>query len=207
MAQHLTTMKNYPHSRIVVIDVETTGLLPRKGDRVIEIGAIAIENRTVMEEFSTLIDPDRPIPAQVQQIHGITQEMLKGKPKPEEVMPEFAAFIRSSVLVAHNAKFDMAFIRHEFSRQKLSFNHHCICTLEMSQKHFPRLPNHKLANVYRHILGTDGSMMHLERCTRNILGPEQVSGRSVSWHEKPQTHRALHDARMVATIWLAMERK
>jgi len=200
-------MKSSPHSRIVVIDVETTGLSPRNGDRVIEIGAIAFENRTVVEEFSTLIDTNRTIPAQVQRIHGITQEMLKGKPKPEEVMPEFAAFIRGSVLVAHNARFDMAFIRHEFSRQKLSFNHRCICTLEMSQRRFPQLPNHKLANVYRHVLGTDGDAMRSGTCSGSPQGADCVHGMSASWPVKPQTHRALHDARMVAVIWLAMEER
>jgi DNA polymerase-3 subunit epsilon len=167
--------------RYVVLDVETTGLSPRNGDRIIEIGAIAIESRNMVEEFSALIQIDRPIPRQAQQVHGITREMLTGQPKPEVVMPEFQAFIRYSILVAHNAKFDTGFIRQEFHRQKLVFNHPHICTLEISRKRFPRLPNHKLDTVYRHLIGTL---------------PAGI-----------QRHRALDDARMVAAIWLTMEGK
>lgn len=175
-------IKSLPHKRFVVIDVETTGLSPRYGDRVIEIGAIAIENGTIMGEYSTLIDTNRAINQQARQVHGITREMLTGKPKPEEIIPEFEKFIRNSILVAHNAKFDMAFIRHEFHRQKLGFNYQYICTLEMSQERLPHLPNHKLGTVHRHLKGTTGDILK-------------------------QQHRALADARMVAAIWLAMERK
>lgn len=132
-----------------------------------------------MEEYSTLIDTNREINQQAMQVHGITREMLAGKPKPEEIMPEFGKFIQNSILVAHNAKFDMAFIRHEFHRQKLGFNHRYICTLEMSEERLPHLPNHKLATVYRHLMGANVDILK-------------------------QQHRALADARMVAAIWLAM---
>ena len=167
--------------RYVILDVETTGFSPRNGDRIIEIGALAIKNRIIKEEFHTLIDIDQPIPRQAQDVHGITREMLTGKPKPEEVMPEFAEFIRDSILVAHNAKFDVGFVRHEFRRQRLGSNHQYICTMEMSQGRFPRLANHKLGTVYRHLIG---------KPTADI-----------------QAHRALGDARMVAAIWLAMQGK
>lgn len=174
-------MKCFPCKRFVVLDVETTGLSPRHGDRIIEIGAIAIENKMIIKEFSSLINSSCAIARHVQEVHGITQEMLTGKPKPEEVIPVFAEFIRDSVLVAHNAKFDIGFIRHEFRKQRLAFNHKYICTLEMSRGLFPRLPNHKLSTVYRHLIGEP---------TADI-----------------QRHRALADARMVAAIWLAMEGK
>jgi len=175
-------IKSHPRHRFVVFDVETTGLSPRYGDRIIEIGAIVIENGTVMEEYSTLIDTKRAINREAQQVHGITREMLIGKPKPKEIMPKFEEFIRNSILIAHNARFDMAFIRHEFHRQKLPFNYQYICTLEMSQERLPHLPNHKLGTVYRHLMGTTGDILK-------------------------QQHRALADARMVAAIWLAMEGK
>jgi len=72
-------------NRYVALDVETTGLSPQNGDRVIEIGAVAIENQGIVAEFSSLIDVDKMIPWQVQQVHGITNEMLEGEPKPDEV--------------------------------------------------------------------------------------------------------------------------
>ncbi|MDO9565568.1 MAG: exonuclease domain-containing protein [Candidatus Desulfaltia sp.] len=67
--------------RYVALDVETTGFSPQNGDRVIEIGAVAIENQCIIAKFSSLIDVDKMIPWQVQQVHGITNEMLYGEPK------------------------------------------------------------------------------------------------------------------------------
>ena len=93
--------------RYVSFDVETTGLYPQRGDRIIEIGAVAIEDGTVTEEFHSFLNTGKPIPLAAQKIHGIRVEMLTGKPGPEEVMPRFIAFISNSVLIAHNAKFDM----------------------------------------------------------------------------------------------------
>jgi len=184
-------------TRYVVFDVETTGLSPGNGDRIIEIGAIAIENGIIVKEFDTLIDAGRAITRLAQQVHGITQDMLAGKPKPEEVMPAFAAFIHGSILVAHNAGFDMSFIRQEFHRHQLVFNHRYICTLEMSRRRYPNLQNHKLETVYRHLMRTNGEMIR-----NGIAIPFCVPGT-----QRLQAHRALDDARMVAAIWLAMEGK
>ena len=75
-------------NRYVALDVETTGLSPKNGDRVIEIGAVAIEDQSIITEFSSLIDVDKRIPWQVHQVHGITNEMLGGEPKPDEVLIE-----------------------------------------------------------------------------------------------------------------------
>jgi len=165
--------------RHVVVDVETTGLSPRHGHRVIEIGAVAVEDGAVVGEFTTLIDAGVPIPPAVQAIHGITDEMLAGQPPPEEVLPRFSAFIADSVLVAHNAAFDIRFLRHEFARLKMGLPHRHVCTLEMSRLRFPRLPDHTLETVYLHLFH-DAAFIR-------------------------QNHRALDDARMTAKIWMAME--
>jgi len=110
---HLSSTNQY-----VALDVETTGFSPQNGDRVIEIGAVAIEDQSIIAEFSSLIDVDKRIPWHVQQVHGITNEMLNGEPKPDEVLPEFYKFIAGSILVAHNASFDIGFLRHEFVRHE-----------------------------------------------------------------------------------------
>ena len=102
-------------NRYVALDVETTGLSPKNGDRVIEIGAVAIKDRCIVAEFSSLINSGKSIPWQVQHVHGITNEMLGGEPKPDEVWSEFYKFIAGSILVAHNASFDIGFLRHEFA--------------------------------------------------------------------------------------------
>ncbi|MCX5831656.1 MAG: 3'-5' exonuclease [Deltaproteobacteria bacterium] len=182
--------------RYVVLDVETTGLSPWKGDRVIEIGAVALEGGTLMAEFNTLIQIPREIPVRASQIHGITDEMLIGQPTPEEVFPALEAFIRDSILVAHNARFDLGFLRREYELLGTRFHRPHVCTLEMSRSRFPHLRNHKLETVYRHLgsdTATNGDMMRK---------PEG----SASCPRK-QTHRALDDARMVARIWLAMEER
>jgi DNA polymerase-3 subunit epsilon len=168
-----------PLDRHVVVDLETTGLSPRHGHRVIEIGAVAVENGAIGEEFSTLVDAGVPIPPQVQAIHGITDEMLEGQPPPEEVFPRFYAFIAGSVLVAHNAAFDIRFLRHEFARLKMNLPHRHLCTLEMSRLRLPRLPDHTLETIYLHLF-PDADFLR-------------------------QNHRALGDARMTARIWLKME--
>jgi len=166
-------------NRHVVVDVETTGLSIAAGDRVIEIGAVNIQDREIVSEFATLIDPGVFIPWGVQRIHGITDEMLIGQPTPEQVIPLFNEFIRESVLVAHNAPFDLRFLRSEFARLRMKLPHRNVCTLEMSRNRFPRLADHKLETVYRYLFG-------------------DTAGSS-------QRHRALDDARMTARIWLAME--
>ncbi len=167
-----------PFRRHVVVDLETTGLSPRHGHRIIEIGAVALENRTVVEEFTTLIDPGVPIPTRVQAIHGITNEMLEGQPGPEDALPCFYAFIADSILIAHNASFEVTFLRHEFARLKMSLPHRHVCTLEMSRRLFPRLSDHTLETVYLHLF-PDADFIR-------------------------QSHRALDDARMTVQIWLAM---
>ena len=165
-------------NRYVALDVETTGLSPKNGDRVIEIGAVAIEDQGIVAEFSSLIDVDKRIPWQVQQVHGITNEMLSGEPKSDEVLPEFYEFIAGSILVAHNASFDIGFLRHEFSLLGMSLNNRSLCTLKMSRKLYPYLANHKLETVSRYLLGK--SCMRMQR------------------------HRALDDAKLAAMIWLEM---
>ncbi len=165
----------------MAFDVETTGLSPKDGDRIIEIGAVAIEEGKIVNDFQSLINVDRHIPRSVQQIHNITNKMLIGKPKPEEVIPKFQKFIKDSALVAHNAKFDITFLLWEFTLLKIDIRNKYFCTLELSRKLYPRLPNHKLETVFRHLFG--------ER------------------HEKAQRHRALEDARLTAMIWLEMRKR
>lgn len=164
--------------RYVVLDVETTGFSPGNGDRVIEIGAVAIEGRSIVAEFSSLMNAGKKIPWRVQQVHGITNKMLKGEPQPDEVLPEFFKFIAGSILVAHNASFDIRFLKHEFELLGMGLNNRSLCTLKMSRNKYPHLPNHKLATV--------GSYLFGESC------------------EQMQMHRALDDAKLAALIWLEM---
>jgi len=102
-------------SRHIAVDVETSGLAAVSGGRVIEIGAVAIEGRRMVAELSTLIQTGTPISYGAFKIHGISREMLRGQPAPDEVWPAFLNFIGNAPLIAHNAPFDTGFIRHELA--------------------------------------------------------------------------------------------
>jgi DNA polymerase-3 subunit epsilon len=162
--------------RQVVIDVETTGLSPRQGHRVIEIGAVALNSGSIIDEFHSLLCVPQFISRDAHRIHGITNSMLIGQPSPEEVFPRFRTFIENSTLIAHNAKFDMGFLRSEFARLRLPLDRPCICTLELSRNTYPFLKNHRLETVYRHVCGPQSTVV--------------------------QKHRAIADARMAAAIYL-----
>ena len=122
----------------VVVDLETTGLSSRR-DRIIEIGAVAGEGRLITDEFHSLIDAGQPIHRQAQRVHGISEAMLRGQPQPEEVLTKFYRFLGRSSLVAHNAPFDVGFLRHEFGRLGLGLTNRHYCTLRLARQRFPRL--------------------------------------------------------------------
>lgn len=117
------------HNKLVFVDVETTGLDHNKGHRIIEIGAIAMEDGKIVSEFQSLIFVKHLIPRHVSQIHRITNGMLVDQPTPEQIYPKFKEFISDSLLVAHNADFDMRFLRAEFGRLNLLLQNKSICTL------------------------------------------------------------------------------
>ncbi|MCX5815776.1 MAG: 3'-5' exonuclease [Proteobacteria bacterium] len=166
--------------RYVVFDVETTGLFVEQGHRIIEIGAVAVNGGVMGEEFSSLIFTDKPITKKAQKVHGITTDMLAGQPKPEEALAAFRYFIGSSTLVAHNAVFDVWFLRYEYWRLGHTLINPHKCTLKMSRKLYPGLPNYRLETVARHL----GILVNMQ-------------GR----------HRALDDARLTAQVWMEMRRK
>ncbi|SEM66700.1 DNA polymerase-3 subunit epsilon [Syntrophus gentianae] len=169
------------NQRVVVLDIETTGLMPQRGHRIIEIGAVALQENQIVDEFHSLIRIQRHIPRNAQKIHGISDEMLQECPGAEIVLPQFHDFIHQSKLVAHNAKFDLTFLRYELARLGLSLTHPAICTLKMSRRHYPFLPNHKLETVARYLLGELPTAI--------------------------QRHRALDDAKLAAKIWMVMNGK
>jgi len=162
----------------VVLDVETTGFSHQNGDRVIEIGAVAIEGQNIIAQFSSLIDAGKKIYPRARQVHGISDEMLRGQPKPDEVLPEFNRFIAGSTLVAHNAPFDIGFLRHEFSLLGMQMNNRYLCTLQLSRARYPLSPNYKLKTLGRYLFG--------------------------DLTDRMKSHRALDDAKLAAMIFLEM---
>ncbi len=103
--------------RQVVLDTETTGLEVEQGHRVIEIGCVELVNRRrTHRTFHRYVDPDREVDSAAEQVHGISNDMLKGKPRFPEIAAELMEFIAGAELVIHNADFDIGFLEHEFER-------------------------------------------------------------------------------------------
>ena len=100
--------------RFIVLDTETTGLEVEQGHRVIEIGALLVEDRKkTNESFHVYLNPERPIDDEAQKVHGISNEQLKDEPKFPEIAEEFLKFIENSTLIIHNAPFDLGFLNNE----------------------------------------------------------------------------------------------
>jgi len=127
----------------VAFDLETTGLSSRT-DRIIEIGAVILKDGKEVDRFQTFVDPERPLDRKIVELTGITDEMLKGAPKIEEVLPKFLEFVGDRVLVAHNSDFDTGFIRAECVRLGYEYNLTSADTLILSQNLLSHLNKFKL---------------------------------------------------------------
>jgi len=129
----------------VVFDTETTGLSPAS-DAIVQIAAVRLVNgrRLESEVFDTLVDPQRPIPPMSTEVHGITDSMVRGAPLIESVGAQFHSFAQGAVLVAHNAPFDMEFLRRQEAGIGARFDHPVLDTVLLSAVVFGQLEEHSL---------------------------------------------------------------
>ena len=132
--------------RFVVFDLETTGLSANK-DKIIEIGAVKVENGKIIDRFSTFVNPHRLLEPKIIKLTGIDDEILAGAPDDMKVMPEFLEFIKDSVLVAHNAPFDTSFVRNWCKKHGERFDYGFVDTVELSKAVLPDMENYKLDTV------------------------------------------------------------
>jgi DNA polymerase-3 subunit epsilon len=160
-----------------VFDTETTGLNPSEGDEIIQLGAARIVNGKLLrhESFEQLVNPARLIPAATIPIHGITQDMVQGKPLITEVLPAFYTFAQDTVLVAHNAAFDMKFLQLQEANSGVIFRQPVLDTLLLSAVVHPNQESHSLEAI-------------AERFNITVLG----------------RHTALGDALVTAEVWLRL---
>lgn len=132
---------------LTVFDTETTGLDPRKGHRIVEIAGVRIENGIILEErtFSTFVNPERDIPWEAKQINKIEDKDVMHAPTIMTALPDFLTFAQGSVLVAHNAAFDMGFleVEKEFCWGYIELPE-CLCTMRLSQSLYPTAFRHNL---------------------------------------------------------------
>lgn len=120
----------------VVFDIETTGFSPIK-NKIIEIGAVKVINGEITERFSTFVNPQVPIPFEIEKLTSINDEMVMEAPVIEEVLPRFLEFCEGCVLVAHNASFDISFIRENAERQQLPFDYTYVDTVGIARVLLP----------------------------------------------------------------------
>ena len=147
---------------LAIVDVETTGAHPA-WDRVTEIAVVEVNEGDVVSEWSTLLNPGAPIPAAIQALTGITNDMVAGAPAFEDLAREIYERLDGRVFVAHNARFDYGFLRHEFERAGLRFHARTLCTVKLSRRLYPDYRRHSLDSlIERHgiELGTSGTGRH-----------------------------------------------
>ena len=130
----------------VVFDLETTGLSPDK-NKIIEIGAVKVVDGAITERFSTFVNPEVPIPYNIEQLTSIKDDMVLDAPRIEEILPEFMKFCEGTVMVAHNAEFDTGFIRKNCERKGLPFDFTIADTVALARILLPQLNRFKLDTV------------------------------------------------------------
>lgn len=140
-----------PLSRLefIAFDFETTGLYPQT-HKIIEIGAVKFSLQKSGPRFTTLINPQLPIPDEASKVNGISDEMVEDKPLIQDVLPHFINFIGSSVLIAHNAQFDMGFLAYSLRACNLhSVNNYIIDTVELAKQVLPGQYRYSLSSLSR----------------------------------------------------------
>lgn len=142
---------NIKTAEFVVFDVETTGLSPIDGDRIIEIAAMRVKSGQIVDKFYSLVNPKRYIPPGASRVNNITDDMVLDAPTADIVLPKMINFIGGACVAGHNVKFDLNFLCHELSLsgRKLNDQTPAVDTLKMSRELLPYLSNHKLAYLAR----------------------------------------------------------
>jgi DNA polymerase-3 subunit epsilon len=161
----------------IVLDFETTGISPNMGARTTEVAAVLVENGRMTDRFQSLMNPGVRIPGFIQDLTGITNQMISKAPVNAKVMKDLAKFIGKTPLVAHNASFDKKFLDAELDLVGLRAPQTMVCSLLVARRVYQSAPNHRLGTLVKYKnIETDGVF-----------------------------HRALADAEMTARLWLCMK--
>src|SRR6478735_8480671 len=134
-----------PHSTFAFVDLETTGTRA-EADRITEIGIVRVDVHEgvaqQVAEWSTLVDPEVPIPSAIQVLTGITDAMVASAPTFSTIAGDVSQMLAGRVFVAHNARFDYGFLKHAFARLERPFAARVLCTVRLSRRLFPEVDGH-----------------------------------------------------------------
>lgn len=169
--------------RQIVLDTETTGLNPRTGDRIVEVGCVEIVDRKLTgNNYHRYINPERDSDEAALAVHGLTTEFLSDKPRFHEIAEELRDFIKGAEIIIHNAPFDLGFLNHEFQRIGMPpFVQHCT-----------------------NVIDTLVQAKELHPCKRNSL--DALCDRYGISNAHRKLHGALLDSELLADVYLAMTR-
>jgi DNA polymerase-3 subunit epsilon len=169
---------------LAFVDLETTGATATH-DRITEVGVVLASAGGVEREWSTLVNPGKSIPPAIQSLTGITNDMVASAPRFSEIAAELAQLLDSRILIAHNARFDYAFLRNEFRRVGERYHAAVLCTVKLSRRLYPQHRHHNLDSlISRHglscaarhrALGDARVLWDLLQCWRTELGTASVA--------------------------------
>ena len=164
-----------------ILDTETTGLSPARGARLCELAILFVKDGKTVDKFETLIDPGVPIEWGAQRVHGISDDMVAGKPAFRDIAEEVGGILKGKVIVCHNMPFDRSFMRAEFEIAGVPMPRMPeICTLKLARRHF-----HFRKNGLGHIVDVELDAEYKKKKGLTVVG----------------SHRALHDVRMLKGVF------
>jgi len=159
-----------PMQPYVVVDIETTGGRASH-HRITEIGMVKMINGEIIDEWQSLLNPERNIPRNITSLTGITNEMVENAPLFSEVAEQVDTFTDNAIFVAHNVNFDYGFIREEFARIGQHWRRPKLCTVQQMRQHYKGLPSYSLANLTKHF---DIDMQRHHRAMSDALAATEL---------------------------------
>ena len=133
-------------SRLAYVDLETTGCKPTR-DSITEIAIVQTLDGVITEKWQSLVCPDTSIPLMIQKLTCITPEMVADAPTIDDLIPTILDLFEGHVVVAHNARFDVSFLRKAFKQNRVEFKYPIVCTVKLSRKMYPQFKVHNLDSI------------------------------------------------------------
>lgn len=186
----------------ICIDLETTGLDPKR-DKIIEIGAVRVENNTITSKWESFVNPGRKLEERIVELTGIRDEQLADAPKIEQILPEFLEFAGEQVLLGHSVLFDFSFIKKAAVNERMRFERQGIDTLKIARKYLQQLESRSLFHLCKYYDIPHSAHRALEDATatvalygklaENFYDKEAQEGNKSLFIPKPLIYQAKRD--------------